>query len=244
VFNLLVSISLRHRLFVLAAGFLLVLYGSMMLPRLPVDVLPDLTRPTVTVMAETEGLAPEEVERLVTRPIESLLNGIPGVETVRSTSGIGFSVVIAEFSWATDVTLARVRVNERLAGIQAQLPPGVVPQMTSLSSIMGEILLIALTADPGAATSKQSATPSHATASTTPELSQTISRSQSSPFRRWRSSRSRTPNTPVTCCPSARSRTQARSGARPFSLLAPFSATCWGAGCSVSDACWLIARSQ
>ena len=155
MFNLLVSISLRHRLFVLAAGFLLVLYGSMMLPRLPVDVLPDLTRPTVTVMAETEGLAPEEVERLVTRPIESLLNGIPGVETVRSTSGIGFSVVIAEFRWATDVTLARVRVNERLASIQAQLPPGVVPQMTSLSSIMGEILLIALTADPGAATSME-----------------------------------------------------------------------------------------
>ncbi len=150
MFNLLVSTSLRHRLFVLAAALMLVVYGSIVLPRLPVDVLPDLTRPSVTVMAETDGLAPEEVERLVTRPIESLLNGIPGVETVRSTSGIGFSMVVAEFGWATDVTLARIRVNERLGGIQAQLPPGVIPQMASLSSIMGEILLIGLTADSGA----------------------------------------------------------------------------------------------
>ena len=100
-------------------------------------------------MAETDGLAPEEVERLVTRPIESLLNGIPGVETVRSTSAIGYSMVVAEFGWDTDVTLARIRVNERLSGIQAQLPPGVIPQMASLSSIMGEILLVALTSEAG-----------------------------------------------------------------------------------------------
>jgi HME family heavy-metal exporter len=152
MFNLLVSNSLKHRLFVLTGALMLVVYGSFLLPRLPVDVLPDLTRPTVTVMAETEGLAPEEVERLVTRPIESLLSGTPGVEIVRSTSGIGFAMVVAEFNWATDITLARVRVNERLGAIQAQLPAGVVPQMASLSSIMGEILLIALTAEPGAAT--------------------------------------------------------------------------------------------
>src|SRR5829696_4512503 len=152
MFNLLVTNSLRHRLFVLAAALMLVLYGSYVLPRLPIDVLPDLTRPTVTVMAETEGLAPEEVERLVTRPIENLLNGIPGVEMVRSTSGIGFSMVVAEFGWSTDVTLARVRVNERLGALQGQLPPGVVPQMASLSSIMGEILLLAVSAEPGAAT--------------------------------------------------------------------------------------------
>lgn len=151
MFNLLVSASLRHRLFVLAAAFMLVLYGSYVLPRLPVDVLPDLTRPSVTVMAEAEGLAPEEVERLVTRPIENLLNGVPGVETVRSTSGIGFSVVTAEFSFATDVTLARIRVNERIGAIQAQLPPLIVPQMAAQSSIMGEVLLIALTASPAAA---------------------------------------------------------------------------------------------
>jgi heavy-metal exporter, HME family len=136
MFNILVSASLKHRLFVLAGALMLVIYGSFLLPRLPVDVLPDLTRPTVTVMAETEGLAPEEVERLVTRPIESLLSGTPGVETVRSTSGIGFAMVVAEFAWATDITLARVRVNERLGAIQAQLPAGVVPQMASLSSIM------------------------------------------------------------------------------------------------------------
>ena len=92
---------------------------------------------------------------LVTRPIESLLSGTPGVETVRSTSGIGFAMVVAEFEWATDITLARVRVNERLGVIQAQLPAGVVPQMASLSSIMGEILLIALTAEPAAATAME-----------------------------------------------------------------------------------------
>src|SRR5829696_427127 len=155
MFNFLVSASLKHRLLVLTTAILLVLYGSYLLPRLPVDVLPDLTRPTVTVMAETEGLAPEEVERLVSRPIESLLNGIPGVETVRSTSGIGFAMVIAEFGWATDVTLARIRVNERLATIQAQLPAGVTPQMASLSSIMGEILLVALTAEQGSATAME-----------------------------------------------------------------------------------------
>ena len=96
MFNILVSASLKHRLFVLAGALMLVIYGSFLLPRLPVDVLPDLTRPTVTVMAETEGLAPEEVERAVTRPIESLLSGTPGVETVRSTSGIGFAMVVAE----------------------------------------------------------------------------------------------------------------------------------------------------
>lgn len=155
MFNILVSASLKHRLFVLAGALMLVIYGSFLLPRLPVDVLPDLTRPTVTVMAETEGLAPEEVERVVTRPIESLLSGTPGVETVRSTSGIGFAMVVAEFEWATDITLARVRVNERLGVIQAQLPAGVVPQMASLSSIMGEILLIALTAEPAAATAME-----------------------------------------------------------------------------------------
>ncbi len=155
MFNFLVSNSLKHRLFVLAAALMLAIYGSFLLPRLPVDVLPDLTRPTVTVMAETEGLAPEEVERLVARPIESLLSGTPGVETVRSISGIGFAMVVAEFSWATDITLARVRVNERLGAIQAQLPAGVVPQMASLSSIMGEILLIALTAEPATATAME-----------------------------------------------------------------------------------------
>ena len=152
MFNLLVSASLKNRLFVLAAALALIAYGVFVLPRIPVDVLPDLTRPTVTIMAEAEGLAPEEVERLVSRPIESLLNGIPGVETVRSTSGIGFSMAVAEFGWSTDITLARVRVNERLGGLAGQLPPGIVPQMASLSSIMGEIMLIAITAQPGAAT--------------------------------------------------------------------------------------------
>jgi heavy-metal exporter, HME family len=123
MFNILVSASLKHRLFVLAGALMLVIYGSFLLPRLPVDVLPDLTRPTVTVMAETEGLAPEEVERLVTRPIESLLSGTPGVETVRSTSGIGFAMVVAEFAWATSrwracastSASARSRRNCRLA---------------------------------------------------------------------------------------------------------------------------------
>src|SRR5215204_4849752 len=147
MFKLIVRTSLRNRLFVLAVAAALVGYGMFVLPSISVDVLPDINRPTVNVLTEAEGLAPQEVEQLVTYPIETTMNGMPGVVRVRSVSGVGLSVVYVEFDWGVDIYRARQLVSERLALIREQLPRAVNPQLGPVTSIMGEIMLIALTTD-------------------------------------------------------------------------------------------------
>ena len=140
-----ISWSLRNKLFIVLAGVLLLVWGGWQAAKTPVDVFPDLTAPLVTVVAEARGMAPTDVESLVTFPIETALNGAPGVRRVRSATKIGLSVVIVEFEWGTDLYLARQVVAERLQLARAALPPDIpAPAMTPAASIMGEILFIAL----------------------------------------------------------------------------------------------------
>ncbi len=146
--NKIIKFSLHNRFFVVIASVLLLIFGSVVASRMEVDVFPDLTAPTVAVLTEAHGMAPEEVEKLVTFPIETAVNGATNVRRVRSSSSSGFSTVWIEFEWDTDVFKARQIVNEKLISIGEKLPENVGnPTMAPQSSIMGEIMYVGLTAD-------------------------------------------------------------------------------------------------
>ncbi|MBN8566203.1 MAG: efflux RND transporter permease subunit [Flavobacteriales bacterium] len=146
--NKIIKFSLHNRFFVVIASVLLLIFGSVVASKMEVDVFPDLTAPTVVVLTEAHGMAPEEVEKLVTFPIETSVNGATNVRRVRSSSSAGISIVWVEFEWDTDIYKARQIVNEKITALAEKLPQGVGnPTMGPQSSIMGEIMLISVTAD-------------------------------------------------------------------------------------------------
>jgi heavy-metal exporter, HME family len=147
MFKLLLKYSLNNRLLIIIISLAIMLYGVFTLYKMPVDVFPDLNKPTVTLMTESGGMASEEVEQLVTFPLETAMNGLPNIQSIRSTSSAGLSIMYISFDWGMDIFKARQMVSERLGAMEQSLPKGVTPQMGSISSIMGEIMQIAIPLD-------------------------------------------------------------------------------------------------
>lgn len=146
--NKIIKFSLHNRPFIIVMSLLLIIVGCWTAWKMDVDVFPDLNAPTVVIMTEANGMAPEEVERLVTFPIETAVNGATDVRRVRSSSTTGFSVVWVEFDWGTDIYRDRQIISEKISSIENDLPNGVGrPTMGPQSSIMGEVMFIGLTAD-------------------------------------------------------------------------------------------------
>ncbi len=134
----LIRFSLRHRFVIVAISIVVAVYGGYAMTQLPVDVLPSLDRPTVTIFAERDGLAPEEIESLVTYPIERGINGAPGIVNLRSVSSLGLGIVSVEFDWGTDISRDRQLVTERLASVG--LPTGTKTTLGPTTSLLGEIV--------------------------------------------------------------------------------------------------------
>ncbi|MFZ9889783.1 MAG: efflux RND transporter permease subunit, partial [Myxococcota bacterium] len=145
--DFLLRFSLRRRWLVLGAAIVVSVLGVLRAAQMPVDVFPDLTAPRVTVVTESSGMAPEEVERLITFPIETAVNGVAGVRQVRSASAPGISIVWVEFDWDTNGIVARQRVTERLQGLSALPPEAETPVLAPPSSVMGEIAFVALSSE-------------------------------------------------------------------------------------------------
>lgn len=150
--NLIIRTALSNRLVVLALALAVTVFGLIRIPQLSIDVLPDLTRPRVTLITECPGLAPEEVEALVTFPLETAVNGATGVTAVRSSSDIGLSVIYVDFDWGQDIYIARQIVTERIATALSEMPAGVKPEMGPISSLLGQIMLIGMWSEDGTTT--------------------------------------------------------------------------------------------
>ncbi len=144
MFNFIIRFALRYRMLVLIISIAMMVYGSYLATQMPIDVFPDLDRPRVIIITECPGLATEEVETLVTQPIEIALLGASGVQAVRSQSTAGLNVIYIEFDWNTEIRAARQTVQERLTTLGSVLPEGILPQMTPPASIMGQIVVAGL----------------------------------------------------------------------------------------------------
>jgi heavy-metal exporter, HME family len=147
MFRWLLNASLANRLLVIIGSVVVMAYGAFTLTQSQVDVFPDLNKPTVTLITEAGGMAAEEVEQLITFPLETAMNGLPGVESLRSVSSAGLSFIYVTFNWQTEIYRARQMVSERLSSMEGGLPPNVLPRMGPISSIMGEIMQVAIPVD-------------------------------------------------------------------------------------------------
>src|ERR1017187_5061149 len=147
--NAVIRIALRYRLLVVFLSLAALVYGGYVAAHLPIDVFPDLDRPRVVILTEAPNLAPEDIETLITYPIEASVLGATGVQAVRSNSSVGLSMVTIEFDWGMPIFTARQIVQERLSTLEGTFPPGIRPQMGPISSLMGRFMIVGVSRQPG-----------------------------------------------------------------------------------------------